>query len=61
VFRLRGKGMPRLSGSGRGDLYVTVQVEIPRALDARARELFRELAPLLSPGRRAGAQGTEPA
>jgi len=47
VFRLRGKGMPRLSASGRGDLYVTVQVEIPSGLDARAQDLFRELARLL--------------
>jgi molecular chaperone DnaJ len=47
IFRARGKGMPRLSGIGRGDLYVTVRVEIPRDLDARAQELFRELARLL--------------
>jgi molecular chaperone DnaJ len=48
AFRLRGKGMPRLSGAGRGDLYVTVRVETPRSLDARGQELFRELAQLLS-------------
>jgi molecular chaperone DnaJ len=47
VFRLRGKGMPRLSTSSRGDLYVTVRVEIPSGLDARAQDLFRELARLL--------------
>src|SRR5262249_2513306 len=27
VFRLRGRGTPRLSGGGRGDLYVTAKVE----------------------------------
>jgi molecular chaperone DnaJ len=47
VFRLRGRGMPRLSGGGRGDLYVTVRVEIPRGLDARTQELFREIGRLL--------------
>ena len=47
VFRLRGKGMPRLSGRGRGDLYVTVLVETPRGLDARAQELLRALDALL--------------
>ncbi|HEV8437758.1 MAG TPA: J domain-containing protein [Methylomirabilota bacterium] len=47
VFRLRGKGMPRLAGGGRGDLYVTVRVRIPRDLDARTQELFRELGRLL--------------
>jgi DnaJ-class molecular chaperone len=47
IFRLRGKGVPRRSGEGRGDLYVTVHVEMPRALDARVAELFREVARLL--------------
>ncbi len=47
VFRLRGKGMPRLSGRGRGDLYVTVVVETPRGLDSRAQELLRALEALL--------------
>jgi molecular chaperone DnaJ len=47
ALRLRGKGMPRLSGDGRGDLYVTVRVEIPRGLDARTQALFRELGRLL--------------
>jgi molecular chaperone DnaJ len=55
VFRARGKGMPRLSSVGRGDLYVTVRVEIPRGLDARAQELFRELARLLPSSPRANA------
>ncbi len=54
VFRLRGKGMPRLSGGGRGDLYVTARVEIPGGLDARAQQLFRELARLLPGNPRAG-------
>jgi DnaJ-class molecular chaperone len=40
----------RLTGEGRGDLYVTTRVEIPRDVDPRAQELFRELARLL-PGR----------
>lgn len=47
TFRVRAKGVRRLTGDGRGDLYVTVRVEIPRSLDARTQELFRELARLL--------------
>lgn len=50
VFRLRGKGVPRLADDGRGDLYVATRVEIPRGLDARTQDLFRELGRLL-PGR----------
>jgi molecular chaperone DnaJ len=49
TFRVRGRGMSRLSGGGRGDLYVTVRVEIPRGLDARTQDLFRELGRLLPP------------
>ncbi|MGP8074793.1 MAG: J domain-containing protein [Thermoplasmata archaeon] len=41
-FRLRGKGFPRLSGGGRGDLIVTLHVEIPRSLSSRERDLVRE-------------------
>jgi molecular chaperone DnaJ len=52
VLRLRGRGMPRLSGGGRGDLYVTARVEIPRGLDARTQELFREIGRLLPPAPR---------
>jgi molecular chaperone DnaJ len=47
TFRLRGKGVRRLAGEGRGDLYVIARVDIPRSLDARTQELFRELGRLL--------------
>ncbi len=48
VFRLRGKGIPRLrpdgSNSGRGDQLVYVQVETPTELTDYQRELFEQLA-----------------
>lgn len=47
VLRVRGKGMPRLTRDGRGDLYLTVKVVIPRGIDARTQELFREMERLL--------------
>jgi molecular chaperone DnaJ len=50
TFRLRGKGVRRLAGDGRGDLYVTTRVEIPRDVDPRTQEMFRELERRL-PGR----------
>ena len=46
VFRLRGKGVPYLDGSGRGDHYVHVAVRIATSLGARQRELLEELATL---------------
>jgi DnaJ-class molecular chaperone len=42
-FRLRGKGVPRLKGEGRGDQYVTVRVVLPEKLDAQSRKLVEEL------------------
>lgn len=47
VFRLRGHGLPRLTGDAPGDLHVTVRVEMPKGLDARTWELLRELERLL--------------
>jgi molecular chaperone DnaJ len=47
VFRLRGQGLPRLTGDGTGDFYVTVRVEIPAGLDARTDELVRDLERLM--------------
>lgn len=42
VFRLRGKGIPNLRGSGRGDQYVTVNVEVPKGLTNEQKELLRK-------------------
>ena len=44
VFRLKGKGMPELRGKGVGDELVKVNVEIPRRLSPRQRELIEELS-----------------
>jgi len=47
VFRLRGQGLPKLTGESTGDLYVTVRVEVPTGLDARTHELVRQLERLM--------------
>ncbi len=44
VFRLAGKGMPRLRGEGNGNLYITVKVKLPVNLTSEERELFEQLA-----------------
>ena len=44
-FRLRERGLPGVSGK-RGDLYVVVQINIPKKLTERERELWSELAKL---------------
>ena len=38
TFRLRGKGIPSINGRGRGDQYVTVQVQVPRNLSREQKE-----------------------
>lgn len=42
-LRLRGKGVPRRRGFGRGDHIVTVEVRIPTKLSREARRLWEEL------------------
>ncbi|MEQ1948967.1 MAG: molecular chaperone DnaJ [Bryobacteraceae bacterium] len=48
-MKLRGLGVPRLQGSGRGDLYVHLDVRIPAKLSREQRKLFEQLAELLPP------------
>jgi molecular chaperone DnaJ len=43
VFTIKGQGVPRLDGRGRGALVVVVQVDVPTVLTARARELLEQL------------------
>jgi molecular chaperone DnaJ len=44
VLRMRGKGVPTLRSSSRGDQLVHVYVEVPTRLKARQRELLEQLA-----------------
>ena len=44
TLRLRGKGMPEVSGRGRGDLFATVQVQTPKKLTREQRHLLEQLA-----------------
>jgi molecular chaperone DnaJ len=46
VLTLRGKGVPRLRSSSRGDLHVHVDVRVPTRLDEEQERLLRELAAL---------------
>jgi molecular chaperone DnaJ len=46
TFRIRGQGVPRLRGRGRGDLIVTIVVEIPKRLSSEEEEIVRRWAEL---------------
>jgi molecular chaperone DnaJ len=44
VLRIKGKGIPRRAGLGRGDQRVEVTIEVPTQLTQRQRQLLEELS-----------------
>jgi len=42
VFRLRGKGMPSVRSQRKGDIYLTLEVRVPRKLSAEQKRLLKE-------------------
>jgi molecular chaperone DnaJ len=44
IIKLKGKGMPRLRGYGKGDLLVRVNVQIPKKLTKEQKRLIETLA-----------------
>lgn len=44
VFRIKGNGVPSLSGRGKGDLYVAVTLVTPKALSQEQRKIIEKLA-----------------
>ena len=47
TFKLRGKGMPDVSGRGHGDLLITVQAVTPKKLTKEQKKLLEQLAAVL--------------
>ena len=41
-FRLKGKGMPVMRGSGSGDLYIQIVTEVPVSLSSEQKELLEK-------------------
>lgn len=50
TFRMRGKGIPYLRGSGRGDQFVTVNISVPKNLSSSQKELLRQFAAAMGEG-----------
>ncbi len=44
TFRLREQGIPRLNQQGRGDLLVTVKIDVPKHLNDEQKELLEKFA-----------------
>ena len=43
-MRLSGHGLPTMKGNKKGDLFVRIQIKVPKHLDARQKKLVEELA-----------------
>lgn len=49
MFRIAGRGMPKLRGRGYGDLLVRVKIDVPKSLSAKQRKLMEEFEQTLNP------------
>jgi molecular chaperone DnaJ len=58
VITVKGKGAPRVDGRARGALQVLVQVEVPRQMSPRCRELVRELEAELASEAKSNVEST---
>ncbi len=54
VFTLRGKGIPRVDGRGRGDEHVLVTIRVPRKVSAAQKDALKKLGEAL------GAESSAP-
>ena len=55
VFRMRGKGLPDIHGYGKGDQNVIVNIEIPKKLSSKQKDLLKQFDKLM--GKKKGLFG----
>ena len=58
-FRLRGKGMPNVSGRGRGDLHVIARAAVPKKLTREQKQILEQLAQTMPAQAGDGLDGDE--
>ncbi|MEM3185853.1 MAG: molecular chaperone DnaJ [Conexivisphaerales archaeon] len=42
IFKLKGRGLPKLNGWGKGDLYVKIKIKVPSSLTNEQKELLKQ-------------------
>ena len=57
MLRIKGKGMPKLGGNGRGNLMIRVKVSVPTKLSSKQRQLMEELANEMGQNVKSGKHG----
>ena len=57
VFKLKGKGIQRLNGVGKGDLFVKVIVDIPTNLTSEQKDILKQFDKSYVPPKNAGKKG----
>ncbi len=58
VFQIKGKGVPRVDGKGRGDQLIQIRIVTPQSLNEKQKKLFEELAGTL-PGAEVSGEGAK--
>src|SRR5579864_9029254 len=46
LLRIKGRGAPRLNGSGKGDVLARVRIEVPKRMNKKEKELLEQLQEL---------------
>jgi molecular chaperone DnaJ len=46
LLRIKGRGAPKLAGSGKGDVLARVRIEVPKRVNKKERELLEQLQEL---------------
>jgi DnaJ-class molecular chaperone len=43
LLRIKGRGAPKLSGSGKGDVLARIRIQVPKRVNKKEREILEEL------------------
>jgi molecular chaperone DnaJ len=46
LLRIKGRGAPRLNGSGKGDVLARIRIQVPKRVNKKEKELLEQLQEL---------------